>query len=255
MFFILSKIAYFFIAPFTWLLVSLGLFIFSRGEKVRKWSKIAVISIALFFSNSFIFKEFVRTWEVHSIPQDEISNHDVAIVLGGMFEYDNDANRLTVRRGADRIWQALNLYHAGKVKKILISGDHGYVTDRGLHESEQLANNLIEWGIPKEDLIIEIKSKNTYENAKESVAILKEKYPDLKTAVLVTSATHMKRALACFKKQKLSVTPYSTDQFTGNKRHYHWDEFLIPNASNFNNWFTLIKEWVGFVSYKIVGYI
>lgn len=255
MFFILSKIAYFFIAPFTWLLIAMGLYIFAKSKKIRKWSKIAMISIALFFSNSFLFKEFVRIWEVHSITQEEISNHDVAIVLGGMFEYDNDAERLTVRRGADRIWQALNLYHAGKVKKILISGDHGYVTDRGLHESEQLAKNLTEWGIPKEDLIIEISSKNTYENAKESVAILNENHPNLKKVVLITSATHMKRALACFRKQNLNATPYSTDQFTGKKRSYHWDEFFIPNASNFNNWFTLIKEWVGYVSYKTVGYI
>lgn len=197
----------------------------------------------------------MRLWEIPAVPIDEIEHHDVAIVLGGMFDFDNSANRLSAGRGSDRLWQALDLYYSGKVKKLLISGDSGYITDRGLHEAEQVKAMLTSWNIPAEDIIVEGSSRNTYENALESARILKEDYPEFNSFILVTSAFHMRRSRACFAKQNLDVTVYSTDQFTGGIRAYHWDEYIIPNPSNFDNWFTLIKEWVGYTTYKIMGYL
>ena len=255
MFFVLSKIAYFFISPFTWILIAFGCFLFFKNKKWKKRSKYVTIGLLIFFSNTFIYKEFVRLWEIPSTPISKVEQYDVAIVLGGMFEYDNSADRLTIRRGGDRIWQALSLYHLGKVKKILISGDSGYITDRGLHEAEQLKNLLVEWNIPAKDIIVEPFSRNTYENALETTKILRQSYPHFNRFLLITSATHMRRAEACFKKQNLACTVFTTDQFTGVNRSYHWDEFIVPSATNLNYWTSLIKEWIGYVSYKIVGYI
>tara|TARA_B100000508_G_scaffold55003_2_gene42638 strand:- start:41912 stop:42583 length:672 start_codon:yes stop_codon:yes gene_type:complete len=217
-----------------------------------KWGLIITI---LFFSNSFVFKEFVRMWEIPATPIAEVEHHEVGIVLGGMFEYDNDTERLSIRRGGDRIWQAIDLYKRGKLDKLLLSGDHGYVTDRGLHESEQLKELLVRWGIPENDLIIEGKSKNTAQNAQETAALLSKSYPHFSSFMLITSAKHMKRAKACFDKEGLDTTPFSTDPFVGKDRSYHWDEFIIPNADNFSNWFTLNKEIVGYVAYAVMGYL
>ena len=255
MFFVLSKIVYFFLHPFTWTLLFLIFFLIGKTPKQRKTGKIGTLVVVLFFSNSVVFKEFVRIWEIPATSIENMDSYDVAIVLGGMFEFDNSANRLSIQRGGDRIWQALNLYHAGKVKKILLSGDHGYITDRGLHEAEQLRDVLVAWGLPEEDIIVEPYSRNTYENAKESVQILQSDYPELTTFLLVTSATHMRRASSCFSKQGLTFDTFSTDPFVGKKRAYHWDEFIVPNFSNFDYWFRLIKEWVGFVGYKVMGYL
>lgn len=242
-------------SPFTWLLIALGFFFFTKRSKLKKWSKIAAISIALLFTNSIFFKEFMRLWEIPAVAINTIEEHDVAIVLGGMFDFDNSANRLSAGRGSDRLWQALDLYYQGKVKKILISGDSGYISDRGLHEAEQIKEMLVIWNIPEEDIIVEGTSRNTYENALESTKILKNDYPEYNKFILVTSAFHMRRSRACFEKQNLNVTVYSTDQFTGGKRAYHWDEYIIPNPMNFVHWFTLIKEWVGYSTYKVMGYL
>lgn len=217
-----------------------------------KW---AVIVILIFFSNTFIFKEFVRLWEIPATPIDKVAHHEVGIVLGGMFEYDNDTERLSIRRGGDRIWQAIDLYERNKIDKILLSGDHGYVTDRGLHESKQLKKVLVRWGIPDNDIILEEKSKNTAQNAKETAALIRQSYPHFSSFLLITSAKHMKRAKACFDKAGLQTTAFSTDPFVGPERSYHWDEFIIPNASNFSDWFSLNKEVVGYVVYDIVGYL
>ena len=173
----------------------------------------------------------------------------MGIVLGGMFEYDNDVNRLSIRRGGDRIWQAIDLYKAKKISKICIVGKHGNVVDKGLDEAVQLKTQLMEWGIPEIDIIIETESRNTNENAKYTAALFNQSYPHFDSFLLITSARHMKRAKASFDNVEMSVTPFSTDQYTGKERYYTWDEFIIPSSDTFNGWFGLIKEVVGDVGY------
>ena len=75
----------------------------------------------LVFSNTVIFLELMRNWEVQGTKFKDVKKYDVGIVLGGMFEYNNDLEVLSVRTHADRIWQAITLYKTGKIKKILIS--------------------------------------------------------------------------------------------------------------------------------------
>lgn len=248
---ILSKIIYFLITPLTWLLVSVFTWAFSKKKKVKQIAKVSSIVIILFFSNTFIYKEALRLWEIPAVNKSEIKHHDVGIVLGGMFEYDNDAERLSIRRGGDRIWQAIDLYKAKKISKICIVGKHGNVIDRGLKEAEQLKVQLVEWGIPEIDIIIETESRNTNENAKFTAALFQQSYPHFDSFLLITSARHMKRAKASFENYEFEVTPFSTDQYVGEKRFYHWDEFIIPSAETFNGWFGLIKEVVGYVGYGL----
>lgn len=254
MFFLLSKILYVFVTPLFWILAFWLMFVWKRKTKHRKKLLISAITISVVFSNTFIFKEFVRLWEVPGRSIEATSYHEIAIVLGGMFEYNNDLDVLSVRRGGDRIWQTLSLYHRGKIKYILISGAHGYVNDRGLDEARQLRDELVVWGIPLEHILIDSLSKNTHENAVESIKVLKSRELHGKSVLLITSATHMKRAAACFRKQGIEVTTFSTDHFTGKKRAYHWDEYIIPSVSTTNDWSRLTKEWVGYLMYRIMGY-
>ncbi len=231
------------------------LFVWKRHTQWRKKLLTGAIVLSFVFTNTVVFKEFVRIWEVPGVKKETIEGYDVAVVLGGMFEYNNDLETLSIRRGGDRIWQALGLYHRGKIKKILISGAHGFISDRGLNEAIQLRDELITWGIPKQDISIDSISRNTYENAIESARLLEKMGLKNGKILLVTSATHMKRSLACFEKQGVSATPFSTDLFTGPKRSYHWDEFLIPSLSTADDWSILSHEWAGYCVYKLMGYI
>lgn len=246
---ILSKVIYFIITPFTWLLIGILIWSFAKKKKLKHFAKVATIIIAFFFSNTIIYKETLRLWEVPAVNKSDISNHDVGIVLGGMFEYDNSADRLSIRRGGDRIWQAIDLYKANKIKKICIVGKHGSVIDKGLDEAIQLKDQLISWGIPEIDIITETESRNTHENAKFTAELMHQTYPHFESFLLITSARHMKRAKASFDNEEMTVTPFSTDQYVGKKRYYQWDEFIIPSSDTFNGWFGLIKEMVGYVGY------
>lgn len=226
----------------------------AKNKAKKRYLFITVVAGFLFFTNTVIFSEICRQWEHQGTKYEEVQDHDFAVVLTGFAKFNTDLDRIELHIHGDRIWQAVTLYHQKKVKKILISGDTGYITDRGLHEAAQIEEILISWGIPDKDIIVESISKNTYENARESVAMLKRSYPHLKTGVLVTSGTHMKRALACFDKQGLELTPFATDPFTGESRNYFIDQYLIPDAGTLFYWESLTKEWLGMLTYKIMGY-
>ena len=254
MFFILSKALLFFLSPFFWFVIILAIALFSKNNTRKKRAKWLSVFLFFFFTNSVIFSEACRTWEMPGAKLLSCQKHDVAIVLGGMFEYNSDLDEISIRRQGDRLIQALNLYKLGKVDKILVSGDSGYITDRGLHEASQVKELLILWGVPKNDIITENNSINTHENAMFSVQLLQKSYPHFNSFILVTSGMHMKRSLACFKKQGVECTPHSTDLYVNQSRNYFWDQYFIPNIDNFLLWSKLNKEIVGHFTYKIMGY-
>ncbi len=235
-------------------MLSILLAFFLPAQEWRNRFKWISVVLFLVFTNSFLLLECTRIWEVHGKKDREIGTYQVGVVLTGMAEYDSNLDRLSIRRGTDRLWQALTLYHQGKVKKILISGDHGYVTERGLHEARQFKDVLVGWGIPSSDVLTEEISRNTHENAMETKKILEKKYSLNSRFLLITSGRHMRRSLACFTAVGLHCIPYSTDLFTGPNRAYFWDQYFVPNVENFSEWNALLKEMVGYVAYDLAGY-
>jgi len=255
MFFYLSKVLSFSINPFIWVLVLLSVFVFSKRKKLKKKTLIVGLILLFVFSNNVIFLEFTRLWEEQGTKIENVKQYNVGVVLGGIAEYNNDLERLSIRRGGDRIWQAIHLYHVGKIDKILISGDSGYMVDKGLNEAKQLKELMVQEQIPSDDILIETISKNTYQNALESKKVL-DNTPEKESVLLITSALHMKRSIACFRKVGFTDFDYfTTDHFTGESRSYYFDQYIIPNESVLTDWHRLIHEWVGYVTYWVMGYI
>lgn len=254
MFFFFSKALLFLLSPFFWFILSLGLYFFLKSAKWKKRMKWSALFIFVFFTNTVIFSEFCKMWEIPGKPLSEAGYYDVGIVLGGMVEYNSDVQNISIRRQGDRIFQALNLYHRGHVKKLLISGDSGHLTDRGLHEAKQFKDILISWGIPPEDILTEEVSKNTHENARETKKIL-DNYPEYKSFVIITSGIHMRRSIGCFEKQGMKCASFSTDLYSNQTGKYFWDQYLLPNVHNFVTWQKLFKEMIGYLVYDLKGYI
>ena len=254
MFFILSKILVYLTMPFVWIIGLLIYAYFTKKPVRRKRLLITSTVLFLFFSNSIVFDEFMRGWEVNGQTYEDTGEYDVGIVLGGMVAYNQDLGRIVFKRGSDRIMQAVKLYKLGKIRKILISGDTGKLIEDGLDEAKRLRAYLISIGLESEDIIVETKSKNTHENAEFTVKLLRKKYPEYKRFLLITSAFHMRRAKACFKAEGLEVDHFTTDHFTG-KRWFSVDRVLIPNIEVLTAWHVLTKEWTGYCVYGIMGYL
>ena len=250
MFFILSKLLGYLFHPIFWIIIALLAALIKR--KWRKKSLILAFILAIFFSNSFFVTKIVSTWAI--TPRALKEHFDVGIVLGGStVTYNKKYNRVVYRGEIDRLLQAVLLYKKGDIKKILITGGSANIIYKSVKEAHLLNNLLINLGIPHNDIFIDTLAQNTYQNAYYSKQILK-KYPQFNKLLLITSELHMRRALGCFKREGLKVTPYPTNLINSNNP-LNFEYLFIPNASNFLIWDGFTHEVIGYLTYKIVGYI
>lgn len=245
MFYITSKILAFLIKPIFWIfLLLISAYVF---ENKRKRLLLLSCFMLYIFSNGFIADELLRIWEM---PHKNLNTtFDVGIVLGGISAYDKNTKTHNFNKHADRLFDAEELYYKGVIKKIMLSGGNGLLFNNGYMEANILRDYLLKKQIPKEDIIIESSSRNTKENAINSVKILKTKYNDGRF-LLITSAGHIKRAQLCFKKAGLAVTPYPTDCITS-YRNFSIQYILIPRIEAIEKWEDLIHEWIGYIVYRM----
>ena len=247
MFFITSKLLTFLIKPTFWILILILFSLFSK--KKRKSFILISISIYWFFGNEFITDLTYRIWEEEPISISEIKDfYEYGIVLGGFSGYDNDKRRIEFNDCGDRLFYAIKLYNLGKIKKIVISGGNGQLINDGHMEADWSKDFLINCGIPEQDILIESKSRNTWENSLFTSKLLKENTN--KKLLLITSAWHMKRATFCFNQNNMDVDQFSTD-YTQSNISLKLEHILLPNSISYERWETLIKEVIGNFVYKI----
>lgn len=249
MFFILSKVLFFLLQPLVWVVVLLVLSFRSKAEKRRKRYRISSLVVLLFFSNQFIFNEVSRIWENQIRVFQSTEKYDVAIVLGGISSYDKYHYQTAFYGNSERLMNVLPLYFNGQVKKILFAGGSGRIDKQNV-EAIHIEKYLISLGVKQKDILLDTISRNTYENAKFSLELVGKN----DKLLLSTSATHLPRSLACFKKLGASPTPFPVDYISSEDNRYSFDKILLPSPRVMNYWYWLLHEWVGMLSYKAKGY-
>lgn len=137
------------------------------------------------FDLLFRFKETDYEKIVFNHPYKELKSlYDIGIIFGGisMIPY--------------RVEEGIRLYKQQQIKKILVSGKNPLFCFKKNSEAEKMYKYLINHGVLKEDIIIENKARNTLENIKYSLNLLKKDY-DIKSLsfVLITSDFHVKRCM------------------------------------------------------------
>jgi uncharacterized SAM-binding protein YcdF (DUF218 family) len=95
---------------------------------------------------------------------------------------------------------------------------------------------------------VEDRSRDTWENASLSAEILRR--DGIGAISLVTSAWHMKRALASFVPTGLAVTPAPDALET---REIHLPAMLAPNAGAWQRSTWALHEWIGLLVYRLRG--
>ena len=252
MFFALSKLLAFAITPALWIIGLLAIAAFSTNEirkkKCIRWG----FGLLIFFSNEFIFNEFIRPWEIPATETSTLKKYDIGIVLGGMSSYDSKIDRVQFYRGVDRLLQAVELYRKGHIKKIIFTGGSGRLLHPEMKEGIYLKRYMNYFGIPESDFRMESESQNTHENATLTKALMDQERLS-GNVLLITSAFHMRRSLGCFEKVGITADPFSTDRYSG-ARKFEFDHVFIPEISALEGWSSLIHEVVGYITYKIMGY-
>lgn len=110
-------------------------------------------------------------------------------------------------------------------------------------------------GVDPEDILIESTSRNTHQNAVHVKQLLKEHGLFDKKHVLLTSSYHMRRAAGCFRKEDFKILEFSTDFSTALPQYRYNISMFMPSVQVLEGWEFLIKEWVGYIVYWMVGYL
>ncbi len=248
MFFFLSKVLYYLVMPLTWVILLIIVSFFVKRKKFRKSLQILGFTLFLFISNPFLSNLIQRQWEVK--PSHLTGKIKTAVVLSGMINYEIDIpNQIQLNQHADRIIETIRLYHKGMIEEIIISGGSGSILFPENVESETLKVIAMDLGVKESDIRIDTQSNNTYENAIFTKALLR---PD-EQILLITSSSHMRRAVACFRKQQINFVSYPVDYRAQGIRFT--PEQFIPSPTAITTWHSIVKEWIGFVVYKLMGHI
>lgn len=267
MFVFLSKFLPQFVYPLglSWILILLVLWMIRKKADIV-WVKRLLWSviILLFISgNQWVAGSLIKSLEWQSLPPQELPAGSVVVVLGGGTESQQYPRQIPeVGSAGDRVTYALKLYSDGVAEKIILSGGNidwlGSRTTTGAQEMYQL---LVLMGVPAEVMQLQNESRNTYEDALFCAEILRSM--GVKDIILVTSASHMPRSLALFKKQGFNVIAAPADfGVTEESWHNLWHPtfgeilvHLLPNASDLSATQTALKEYIGIFTYRLRGWL
>ena len=226
-------------------------------NKVRLAGSSMAIAIAVFVVSgnpplsSALYARHERTHL--PLPIMEYPVADAIVVLGGSLGPPLPPRLYMDLSGAiDRIWHGVRLYRAGKASTIVLSGGNVFPQPGVEGESFYAAQLLVDWGVPQSAILIEDRSRNTYENALYSKTILNEK--NMHKVLLVTSALHMPRALAVFRSNGIDAIAAPTDFNivpVNRPGILNW----IPSLGAMATLTDVIRENLGILVYRLRGWI
>jgi uncharacterized SAM-binding protein YcdF (DUF218 family) len=264
MFTFFSKFLPLFVYPLG--LASLLLLVMLIFWKKRKFAlTLGIIALVFLFlgGNKYVAYSLARSLEWQYLPAATPAKADVIVVLGGATEPALAPRpEVELNAAADRLVHGAHLYQEGIAPHLLLSGgDIDFLTLSSTSPASDMESIMEMLGVPANAMWLQGKSQNTYEDALYSCQMIKDK--GAKTIVLVTSAIHMPRAVGVFKKQGCNVVPSPAD-FTvtqaawSNLWSSDWQELvinLVPNYSNLSLTTKTLKEYIGWWTYRLKGWL
>jgi len=175
---------------------------------------------------------------------------DGLVVLGGPIDADVSVvhGMPVTLGGADRLIQAAALARRYPNARILFTGGSANLLSNDAKEADYAADIFTSLGIAKDRLILERLSRNTYENAVFSKAMVTPKAGE--RWLLVTSAYHMPRSIGLFRKVGFAVEPCPVDWRVGDVLEF--DGFAIQGLRRTD---MAVREWMGLITYWLRGRI
>jgi|GEM_PF-4237195 uncharacterized SAM-binding protein YcdF (DUF218 family) len=229
----------------------LGWWVIQKKYRKTGYSIICAVFLNVYiFSLSSISQSAVKNSQKHWENVQPTKKAESAVVLGGfMISFDhNDEPELG--GGVDRLFKGVELYRSGMVENVVISGGVSPQLDRP-PEADLVHKFIRKFNLlPDSVLIIENRSINTEENAR----FTKEKLDSLgltSNIILVTSATHMDRAIDLFTNEGFTIQPAPTDFTPIWKPSSQFPMALVPSPSALSHNSDLFREWLGKMYYKV----
>ncbi|WP_292269337.1 YdcF family protein [Mesorhizobium sp.] len=137
------------------------------------------------------------------------------VVLGGAVDTHVSVDRqtLVMNEAGERLTEAIDLSRRYPDARIFLSGGANHLISHNQTTESQVSRNiLVILGVPAQRIEMEERSRTTCENAIESKEAIQPKPGGL--WLLVTSASHIHRAMACFRTVGFPVVAYPVDYRT-----------------------------------------
>ena len=177
----------------------------------------------------------------------------IVILGGGSVTIRSDTEELNILSDAGilRVWEGLRLYHHLDEPWVIVSGGVNERVGMTTPESMPMRDILINGGVPTSRILLESSSSNTYEQALNLVPMLAAH--GVERFVMVTSPSHMRRAMGTFTAQGLDPIPAPSKQ--------HPDEFLadrsifLPNNNALDESRMAVREVMALIYYALRGWL
>lgn len=255
MFFYLSKIFWLVVQPINLTGMLLGIALVSL---LLGWRRFATFTIAKAF-----LVVALATWTslgalmLHPLedrfvrpdpPPAEVAG---IIVLGGGFEGSVNLARggYELNASGDRFVEAAVLARRYPAARVVVTGGASSLTLEGEADGDTAPRLLTALGVEPARLVLENKSRNTYENAVFTKELVNPQPTE--NWLLVTSAFHMPRSMDLFRKAGFDVIAWPTDYRTAGTETagLTQDNF----SDSLQNVTIAIREWIGLIAYRLTG--
>ena len=263
MFLFLSKLLPLFIYPVG--LASLLLvtsLVFHKRRRIQTACVVLALALLIFFGNEWVSHRLVSSLEWQYLPAGELPAAEAIVLLGGGTRPQLPPRPISeMNEAGDRIGYAAKLYHEQKAPFIVISG--GFIEFFGstVPETDAMKELLVALGVPEEAIVLESRSRNTYENAVYVREIADEE--QFNQILLVTSGLHMPRSVAIFQRQGFEVIPAPVDflatwEEEGRTAEVGVDGWLLkvfPNSERLEYSTRALREYIGMLVYRMRGWL
>lgn len=161
-------------------------------------------------------------------PAAKVPSSRVAIVFGAGLQKDGTPSPVL----QDRVEAGAELYLAGKVDKLLLSGDNRFID---YNEPGAMRSFALSLGVPDEDIVLDYAGRRTYDTCYRAKYIFQ-----VDEAILVTQSYHLPRALFICNGIGLSSTGVSADLRTYmNSSLVSWNLRELPASL-----IALLEVWI-----------
>jgi uncharacterized SAM-binding protein YcdF (DUF218 family) len=254
MFFFLSKTVAFLLLPSNFLILIglLGVALLVTRYR-RAGLRMAVASLVLLVLLGFspLGALLSHTLEMRFPPWDPSRGPpDGIIILGGAIAPDlsRQYGEPMVNANAGRITVIPKLARDYPNARIVYSGGDATLRRDGEPEGNYLYPLLDRFGIPRDRVMLELRSRNTEENAAFTKELVKPKAGE--RWLLVTSAEHMPRAVGCFRQAGFPVEAYPVSWHTRKQVSLRPGPVFSYGLARLD---IATHEWIGLLTYWLTG--
>jgi len=165
------------------------------------WLLLIIFAVGFFLRANTVIDTYYGAQHIYAHNDlSSVPTSSVALVFGAGLRSDGTPS-IALR---DRVLSGVDLYTAGKVQKLLMTGDNGH---RFYDEATAMKRLAIEAGVPEEDIVLDYAGFRTYESCYRARDIF-----ELTQVIAVSQAYHLPRIRYICERLGIDTIGYSADR-------------------------------------------